>query len=425
MALRKFAMNIYVETYGCTANKADECLLIGLLKQGKHRIIDNIPDADVLILLTCTVIGTTEQRMLSRLKVFQKTYKKIIVAGCMPAVQADLIKTVVPNADLLLPNSLQYINNIISISKKKPTFSESKKTHLPKDFKGVIAPISIAEGCLSSCSYCITHFARGRLRSFPFEEIVADVCSALNQGCKEIQLTAQDTALYGLDSKTNLGELLRQVCMIEGLFRVRVGMMNPAALQKNLASILSAYQHPVIYKFLHLPVQSGDDDILKKMNRGYTMKEFTQIVNRFRKSLPTLTLSTDVIIGFPTETDEQYKKTIKLLQNIKPDIINITRFSARPLTKAKTMKGRIPTHIVKERSKEITKVCSNISLQKNREHIGKNYTVLVTEKGKQQTLTGRSPNYKQVVLKEPVAIGNFVNVNIIDATATYLVGKLI
>ena len=416
-------MNIYVETYGCTANKADERLLIGLLKQEKHQIIDNIPDADVLILLTCTVIGTTEQRMLSRLKVFQKTHKKIIVAGCMPAVQADLIKTIVPKADLVSPDSPQYINNIIS--GKKPTFNKSKKTRLPKDFVGVIAPIAIAEGCLSSCSYCITHFARGRLRSFPAEEIVADVCSALNQGCKEIQLTAQDTASYGLDTKTNVGELLKQVCMIKGLFRVRVGMMNPTALQKNLTSILSAYQHPTIYKFLHLPVQSGDDDILKKMNRGYTTKEFTQIVDRFRKSIPTLTLSTDVIIGFPTETHEQYNQTIELLQNMKPDIINITRFSARPLTKAKTMKGRIPTHIVKERSKEITKVCSNISLQKNREHIGKNYTVLVTEKGKQQTLTGRSPNYKQVVLKEPVPIGDFVTVNIIDATATYLVGKLI
>jgi threonylcarbamoyladenosine tRNA methylthiotransferase CDKAL1 len=204
-----------------------------------------------------------------------------------------------------------------------------------------------------------------------------------------------------------------------------VGMMNPASLQKNLTSIIAAYQHPTMYQFLHLPVQSGDDDILKKMNRGYTTKEFTRIVQRFRKNLPHLTLSTDVIIGFPTETDEQHKKTITFLQNIQPDIINITRFSARPLTKAKTMKGRIPTHIVKERSKEITKICSSISLQKNREHIGKNYTVLVTEKGKQQTVTGRSPQYKQVVLREPAAIGDFVDVNIIDATATYLVGKLI
>ncbi len=280
-------MNIYVETYGCTANKSDERLLMGLLKHDHHEIVDNIKDADVLVLLTCTVIGTTEQRMLSRLKVFQKTHKKIVVTGCMPTVQADLIKSIAPNAFLLPPQYIQYINNIIQGN--KPSFLETKKTMLPKYFDTVIAPIAIAEGCLLSCSYCITHFARGTLRSFPIQEIAADVCSAIKQGCKEIQLTAQDTASYGLDTGMNLGMLLTQVCTLDGAFRVRVGMMNPTTVQKNLDSILTAYQHHKIYKFLHLPVQSGDDEILKKMNRGYTAKDFTRLVERFRKTIPTLT----------------------------------------------------------------------------------------------------------------------------------------
>jgi len=174
-----------------------------------------------------------------------------------------------------------------------------------------------------------------------------------------------------------------------------------------------------------LPVQSGDDEILEKMNRGYTAKDFTHLVERFRKTIPTLTLSTDVIIGFPTETEEQFNRTIELLKQIKPDIINITRFSARPLTTAKTMKGRIPTHVVKERSKRTTEICSKISFEKNQEHLRKTYIVLVNEKGKQKTFTGRAENYKQVVLTEPVAIGDFVHVEIIDAAPTYLVGKLI
>ncbi len=416
-------MNIYVETYGCTANKSDERLLMGLLKHDHHEIVGNIEDADVLVLLTCTVIGTTEQRMLSRLKVFQKTHKKIVVTGCMPTVQADLIKSVAPNAFLLPPQYIQYISNIIQGN--KPSFLETKKTMLPKYFNTVIAPIAIAEGCLLSCSYCITHFARGALRSFPIQEITADVCSAIKQGCKEIQLTAQDTASYGLDTGMNLGMLLTQVCTLNGAFRVRVGMMNLTTVQKNLDSILNAYQHHKIYKFLHLPVQSGDDEILKKMNRGYTAKDFTRLVERFRKTIPTLTVSTDVIIGFPTETEEQFNRTIELLKQIKPDIINITRFSARPLTTAKTMKGRVPTHVVKERSKRTTEICSKISREKNQEHIGKTYMVLVTDKGKQKTFTGRAENYKQVVLTEPVAIGDFVSVEIIDAASTYLVGKLI
>ncbi len=416
-------MNIYVETYGCTANKSDERLLMGLLKHDHHEIVDNIKDADVLVLLTCTVIGTTEQRMLSRLNVFQKTHKKIVVTGCMPTVQADLIKSIAPNAFLLPPQYIQYISNIIQGN--KPSFLETKKTMLPKYFDTVIAPIAIAEGCLLSCSYCITHFARGKLRSFPIQEIAADVCSAIKQGCKEIQLTAQDTASYGLDTGANLGKLLTQVCTLDGAFRVRVGMMNPTTVQKNLDSVLTAYQHYKIYKFLHLPVQSGDDEILEKMNRGYTAKDFTLLVERFRKTIPTLTLSTDVIIGFPTETEEQFNRTIALIKQIKPDIINITRFSARPLTTAKTMKGRVPTHVVKERSKRTTEICSKISREKNQEHLRKTYMVLVTEKGKQKTFTGRAENYKQVVLTEPVAIGDFVHVKIIDAAPTYLVGKLI
>ena len=416
-------MNIYIETYGCTANKSDERLVLGQLKHEDYKIVHNLTDADVIVLLTCTVIGTTEQRMLSRLKIFQKTHKKIIVSGCMPVVQPGLIKSVVPDAFLLPPQYIHYIPNIIK--DKKTVLLETKKTILPKHYDEIIAPVMIAEGCRLSCTYCITHIARGTLRSFSVAEITADVCSAIKQGCKEIQLTAQDTASYGLDIAINLGTLLTRLCTLDSEFRIRVGMMNPQTVQKNIDSILTAYQHYKIYKFLHLPVQSGDDEILKKMNRGYTTKDFTHIVEEFRKKIPTLTLSTDVIIGFPTETEEQFYRTIELLKQIKPDIINITRFSARPLTTAKNMKGRIPTHVVKERSKRTTEICSKISLEKNQEHLKKIYTVLVTEKGKQKTFTGRAENYKQVVLTEPVSIGECVDVKIIDAAPTYLVGKLI
>lgn len=416
-------MNIYVETYGCTANKSDERLLLGLIQQNGHQITPSISDADVLVLLTCTVVGTTEQRMLSRLRLFQKTQKKIIVTGCMPAVQKDLILSVAPHASLLPSQYIQYITDIINGN--NPAFVETKKTTLPRYYDTTLAPILIAEGCSLSCSYCITHFARGSLRSYPAGEIVTDVCSALKQGCKEIQLTAQDTASYGLDMGTNLGALLKRISALDGAFRIRVGMMNPTTLQKNLGSILKAYQHPNIYKFLHLPVQSGDDEILQKMNRGYMVKDFTHLVDQFRKTMPTLKLSTDVIIGFPTETDEQFNRTLQLLQEIRPDIVNITRFSARPLTIAKKMKGRIPTHVVKERSKQATEICSKLSFEKNKQHLGKTYPVLVTELGKNKTVTARTNGYKQVVLTEPVPIGSFVDVKIIHATSTYLVGKLI
>jgi threonylcarbamoyladenosine tRNA methylthiotransferase CDKAL1 len=416
-------MKIYVETYGCTANKSDERLLVGLLTQNGHELVQTMTQADVLVLLTCTVIGTTEQRMLSRLRVFEKTHKKIIVTGCMPTVQEDLITSIVPDACLLPCQSIQHITDVIAGN--RPALMQTKKTMLPRRYDTIIAPILIAEGCRLSCSYCITRFARGPLRSFPIQDIVSDVTIALKQGCKEIQLTAQDTASYGLDTGTDLGALLTQLRGLDGKFRIRVGMMNPTTLKKNLDSILTAYQHHTIYQFLHLPVQSGDDGILRKMNRGYTVKDFTSLVERFRKKIPNLTLATDVIVGFPTETEEQFKKTLQLIEDVSPDIINITRFSARPLTIAKKMKGRIPTSIVKQRSKQISALCTKITLEKNKQHLGSTSMVAITEKGKHNTYTGRTESYKQVVFKQPVVLGDVVKTKIIDAAPTYIVGKLI
>jgi tRNA A37 methylthiotransferase MiaB len=172
-------------------------------------------------------------------------------------------------------------------------------------------------------------------------------------------------------------------------------------------------------------VQSGDNNILNKMNRKYNVDDFLSIIYRFKKRYPEITFSTDVITGFPSETDEQFENTINLLKTVKPDITNITRFSARPYTKAKTMKGRIKTEIVKQRSKILTEICKGISNEKNKSHMGEKYSILITEKGKNKTFVGRSENYKPVVLKENVKIGNFVYVKIKDARPTYLVGSII
>jgi len=416
-------MKIYLEVYGCTANKSDASLIKGILKENEYEIVEKIDDADVLILLTCTVIDTTEQRMLSRLKKFKDLGKKIIVTGCMASVQEDLVKSVVPNVQLLHP---QYTSHIVDLLEdKKIPDSPKSKTALSKLYDDITAPISISEGCLFSCSYCITSLARGKLRSFPIDEIKKDVSSAVKSGCKEIQLTAQDTSSYGLDVKQDLGELLKKVTIVKGDYRIRVGMMNPFTALKTLDSIISGFDNSKIYKFIHLPVQSGDNEILKKMNRKYTVEDFLEIVKRFRDDYTDITLSTDVIVGFPSETDEQFQRTIDLLKNVEPDITNITRFSARPYTKAKTMKGRIKTEIVKSRSKLLTELCNNISKNNNLKHIGKKYNVLVTKEGKNKTYAGRAENYKPVVIKEKVEIGELINVDITKAASTYLVGSII
>lgn len=355
-------MKIYLEVFGCTANKSDASLIKGILNENNHEIVEKVNDADVLIILTCTVIDTTQQRMLSRLKAFKKTDKEIVVAGCMASVQADLIKSILPDAKLLPP---QYSYHIIDVLKGEDTsFKDKSKTLFPKTYEEVIAPVSIAEGCLFSCSYCITSLARGKLKSYPIDGIIQDVCSAIKQGCKEIQLTAQDTSSYGLDGRYNLGELLKNVSKIKGEFRVRVGMMNPYTCSKNIDPIIKGFEDNKIYKFLHLPVQSGDNEILNKMDRKYTVEKFLEIVKKFRDKYSDITISTDVIVGFPTESDEQFQHTVDLLKKVKPDITNITRYSARPYTKAKTMKGRITTNVVKQRSKMLSELCSKISEEK-------------------------------------------------------------
>ena len=416
-------MKIYLEVYGCTANKSDASLVRGILKENKYEIVKEIDDADVIILLTCTVIDTTEQRMLSRLKKFKDSAKEIVVTGCMASVQGDLVRSVIPDVKLLPPQYTPYIVDLLE-DKKIPD-SPKNKTALSKSYEDIIAPISISEGCLFSCSYCITSLARGKLRSYPIDEIKKDVSSAVKSGCKEIQLTAQDTGSYGLDIEQDLGELLRNVITVEGKYRIRVGMMNPFTAMNNSESIIQGFDDSKVYKFLHLPVQSGDNEILKNMNRKYTVEDFIAVVKEFRDKYPNITLSTDVIVGFPGETDEQFQRTIDLLKNVEPDITNITRFSARPYTKAKTMKGRIKTEIVKQRSKILTDICSNISYEQNKKHIGKKYNVLITEKGKNNTFVGRAENYKPVVIKEKVEIGTIINVEITKAASTYLVGSLI
>jgi len=416
-------MKVYIEVYGCTANKSDASLVRGILKENNYEFVEKIDDADFIIILTCTVIDTTEQRMLSRLKVFKKAGKKIIVAGCMASVQSDIVKSIVPDALLLPP---QYSHHIVELlNGEKPVFMENNKTLFSKYYEDIVAPVSIAEGCMFSCSYCITSLARGKLKSFPIDEIKKDICSAINKGCREIQLTAQDTSSYGIGTGYDLGDLLRCATTTKGEYMIRVGMMNPFTCLKNIDSIIKGFESPKIYRFLHLPVQSGDNDILKKMNRKYTIDDFLKIIKRFRDKYPNITISTDLIVGFPTETDKQFYHTINLIKTVKPDITNITRYSARPYTKSKTMKGRVRTDIVKKRSKILTDVCSKISENNNRKHIGKKYKILITEEGKNDTFVGRSENYKPVVIKEKIDIGQFVSVKVIDAASTYLVGSII
>jgi MiaB-like tRNA modifying enzyme len=419
-------MNIYLESYGCTANKSDTYLIISLLKKRSHKIVKEMENADIIIINTCTVINTTEQKMISRLKKFKKNNKKVIVTGCMASIQKDLIKSIISDVKFLDPKYSYNINDIIE--NKELSINKKNKTSYSKKYDNIVAPISISEGCKFSCSYCITTMARGELNSFPMKEIIKNVKSAITQNCKEIQITAQDTSSYGLDknnSNYDLGILLNNLGKLEGDYRIRVGMMNPFTLKQNIDSIINGYDNQKIYKFLHLPIQSGDNDILQKMNRKYKSEDYQIIINKFRNKFSNISISTDIIVGFPTESDKQFKNSIDIIKKLHPDIVNITRYSARPLTKAKKMKGRIDTNIVKNRSKKLSELCKIISYENNKKFIGNKFKILITEKGKNNTFIGRNDNYKPIILKENVKIGSFIDTEITEISPTYLVGTLI
>jgi len=416
-------MNVYLEVYGCTANKSDATIIKGCIYQDTpHTFTDSLDLADLVIIVTCTVIGTTEQRMIHRLRVFKQLGKKVVVTGCMASVQVEKILAILPHAIIVPPNKVHMFISAIDASLKHHECLE--KPLAPKFFDSLIAPISISEGCQYNCTYCITHLARGKLQSYPENMIFRDVQNAIQKGCKEIQLTAQDTASYGQDCESSLPHLLLRLGSIPGQYRFRIGMMNPRSLKDQIREINKIFSNEHVYQFIHLPVQSGDNEILQLMQRGYTCEDYSQCIDQIREKFPDISLATDIIVGFPSETEEQFQHSIDLLTLIRPDVVNITRYSARPQTKAKTMKDRIPTDIVKNRSKRLTDLIPQISLERNQVYIGQEVRVLTIEKGKDTTVVGRTDTYKPVVLKEKIELGIFTEVTIVDAKETYLVGTL-
>jgi MiaB-like tRNA modifying enzyme len=291
----------------------------------------------------------------------------------------------------------------------------------------VIGIIPISYGCLGSCAYCCVVFARGRLRSYTIGEIFERVKTDLATGVREFWLTSQDTACYGMDIGTNLPDLIKAVCNVEGDFKVRVGMMTPNMALKILKNLVKAFENEKVFKFLHLPVQSGDDQILKRMRRFYTVADFKRIMNAFREALPRITIATDVICGFPGETREAFEETLQLIEDVKPDIVNISKFFGRPGTPAAEMENAVPFSELKERSAILSRLASRIAFERNREWVGWKGEVFVDEIGKVPgSWVGRNFAYKPIVIKsEKNLLGKVVNVEIFNAFPTHLEGTLL
>jgi MiaB-like tRNA modifying enzyme len=293
-------VKVYVEAYGCTQNYGEARLMQTALVGQGHVLTPTAQEADAHVLVTCTVVDATERRMVRRMRELATLDKPLVVAGCMAAAQRDRVKSIVPQARLLPPRKWEQIVDLLGAG----TACGDRAADVESgSFGWHDAIVPIAQGCAGRCTYCITRFARGRVKSYPVEDLVAQVRSHVDRGVKELKLTGQDTAAYGLDAGTTLAELLKAIDGIPGDFRVRVGMADPLTVLPITDELIEAYASDRIFKFLHLPVQSGDDGVLGAMRREYTVRDFEGIVAAFRRAYPEITLSTDVIVGFPGETE--------------------------------------------------------------------------------------------------------------------------
>ena len=421
-------MKIFIESYGCSANLSDSEVIAGLLKNEGFGIVNSPSKSNLNIINTCIVKNPTEQRMIYRIKELTKLKRPLVVAGCMPKTSQKIIEKINPNASMIGPDSIERIVDVVHamIEGRKIIFLKNlrkPKICLPKIRSNpIIGIIPIAVGCLSSCSYCSVKFAKGKLFSYPKEKILEELGTSLKGGCKEIWITSQDNSCYGKDIDSSLPQLVDEICKIDGEFFVRVGMMNPLHTKQILDELIESYRNEKIFKFLHIPVQSGSNKILEKMKRGYKTEEFIEIIKRFKKEIPNITLSTDIIVGFPGELEEDFQQTVELIKKIKPDIVNISKFGARPNTEAAKLK-QLDVTTVNERSFIMHNLVKKTSLENNRKWIGWKGNVLVDEKTKNGFIA-RNFTYKPIVIKTKENIfGKIVEVEIKDATANCLIVK--
>ncbi|MDB2237283.1 tRNA (N(6)-L-threonylcarbamoyladenosine(37)-C(2))-methylthiotransferase [Halorubrum ezzemoulense] len=409
----------HIETYGCSSNRGESREIERALRDGGHRPADGPDDADVAILNTCTVVEKTERNMLRRAEELSETTAELVVTGCMALAQGEMFAEADVDAEILHWDEVpSYVLN-----GECPTVTPDAEPVLD----GVVGLLPIARGCMSNCSYCITKFATGRVDSPSVEENVEKARALIHAGAKEIRVTGQDTGVYGWDDgDRKLPELLDRICDIDGDFRVRLGMANPGGIHgihEELADVFA--ENEELYDFIHAPVQSGSDDVLEDMRRQHRVEKFREVVDTFDDRLDHWTLSTDFIVGFPTESEADHERSMDLLAEVRPEKINVTRFSKRPGTDAADMKGLGGT-VKKERSKAMSELKMEVVGEAYESMVGGTFEVLVVEEGTGNSVKCRDGAYRQIIVQNAtdrgVEVGDFLTVEVTGHNTVYAFG---
>lgn len=415
-------VRIKIITFGCAINKSDSEVMSCLLEEEGHLIVDD--DFDIVIINSCTVKNLAEQKMYKEIGKFSD--KKIIVAGCVPKAEESLIDGKLKDYSIISPDNIMKICDVVSevIKGDRIVLVDDDDENILK-VNGKIKNIDIVpinKGCLGNCYYCKTKSARGDLKSYPVLEIVDRVRLSVDSGCKQILLTSQDTGCYGLDIGTNIIELLERVLSIEGDFKVRLGMMNPQFAKKYLVDLVRIFKNSKMFKFIHIPMQSFSDKVIKEMNRNYTFDDFVSIVSKFREEVDGVRISTDLIVGYPTEGIEDFEFTKKKVIDLKINVMNISRFWKRPGTVAHDLK-QVDSKEIKRRSNEIIKIHDKNSYLEKKSYLGKE--IEVSCEGIDDKAIARTDNYIKVFVKGDHSVGDRIKVKIIDFDKWHLKGEIL
>ncbi|MBU2634123.1 MAG: tRNA (N(6)-L-threonylcarbamoyladenosine(37)-C(2))-methylthiotransferase [Nanoarchaeota archaeon] len=348
-------VKVYIKTFGCSSNQADSEVIAGILSK-KFKITNKLNEASIVIINSCGVKLRTQNKIIGYIKNLKN--KKIYVGGCLPKMLN--LKKHIKVHGYFDTNSITKILNLIEKNQDILSDKKENRINLPvvrtKQHRAII---NISQGCQGNCSYCSVKLARGNLKSYKKEEIIKTIKKALKEKCNLIYLSSQDNGCYGLDINTNLPSLLKDVIKIKGEFKIKIGMINPNYAKLYLKDLIKIYKSEKIMKILHIPLQSGSNKLLKEMNRKYKIEDFIKITNTFRKNIPNMNILTDIITGYPTETKKDFQKTLNLIKKINPEVINISKFTSRPKTKASKLK-QLPSQIIKERSLKLTKEIKKI-----------------------------------------------------------------
>ena len=429
----------HVITFGCQQNERDSETVLGLLSEMGYTPTDNADDADIIVINTCAIREHAEVKALSLLGRFKAQKKKnpdllVGVVGCMAAEphRADMLKKDFHYVSFTLePNMLHRIPELVfkklTDGKRSFVFGEDKGD-IYEDTPAVRrerhrAWVSIMYGCNNFCSYCIVPYVRGRERSRRSEDIISECRSLVASGVKEITLLGQNVNSY--KSEISFAQLLSRIAEIEGDFIIRFMTSHPKDTSDELISVMKKYT-PKIAPFFHLPLQSGSNRILKEMNRTYTRERYLEIATSLRKNIPGIALSTDVIIGFPTESDEDFADTMDILRQVEFDNVYAFLYSPREGTRAAKMDGAVPRDVKDIRMAQLLKEQDKLSLEGNLPYENSTQRVLVDSfemREDKRICSGRTLTNKLVYFESDTPVGEFIDVKITKSCPYHLLGE--